>query len=871
MKKIQKTQVTTGVYWIEIAEANLSVLCGCPADSVKYLSKRGFITTKELNGTTFETGPNAILFSDLLVQNGSFSNLAEFPILQMLYKQGLIIPGHPNNNGTKPLLIGSKDQLESQSQYIFRGNYGLVSKQEMQKAKVSPEEAQELLRMKLYFSFGQIKATNDLVDMVELEDKIIEIKKGVFLKRIELNVFEFSYQDETVIVNLNLNAGERYGVPYPLGYHLINREYFGIIHTGDGDGWNENYPCSSSILIFQGKIYLLDTGPNLIHSLQALGISINEIEGIFHTHGHDDHFADLPTIMQADHKIKYFTTPLVRESVIKKLSALISMDEERFHDFFNVQDLVPDEWNNIDGLEVLPLVSPHPVETSIFYFRTFWNDGYQTYAHLIDIVDLDKLDKMISDDSKKYGINKQFYEKVRKNYLKYADVKKIDIGGGLIHGKADNFKNDPSKKILLSHMSFEPSQEERNIGSGSPFGSVDVLIPSYQDYVRKQAHRFITTYFPEAPPYQINMLLNNPIKTFNPKTIILKSGEHNKNIYIVITGNVELLQENAKLPITLSAGAIIGEFSALKGKPSRYTFRTINFVQALEFSCEYYKQFIEQFELVEDVKNLREARQFLQETWLMGEAISYPVQNKIAQSIVTKHYKSGTIFSKEASSIFIIKSGKLQRFIGKDIFETLSRGDFFGEDGVLFKIPSLFKVEVVEQTEIYQIPGKILLDIPVVRWKLYEVFEKRMGLVLDSNLSSLPVFYWRKEYSVNVEILDNHHNQLFEKANLLHEAFHSNKEGEVLEEVFQFLMEFTKYHFTEEEKLMKQYNYPYFESHRAKHEKLIEKVLKYYKKLDQGDRKSSLEFLEFLRNWIVDHILFEDRKYTKFFNNLGIF
>ena len=39
---------------------------------------------------------------------------AEFPVLQMLYKQGMLVPGHPNNTGAKPLLIGARAQVDAQ-------------------------------------------------------------------------------------------------------------------------------------------------------------------------------------------------------------------------------------------------------------------------------------------------------------------------------------------------------------------------------------------------------------------------------------------------------------------------------------------------------------------------------------------------------------------------------------------------------------------------------------------------------------------------------------------------------------------------------------------------------------------------------------
>ena len=108
MSKIVKSKISTGVYWLEVPEAELFVLCGCPADSVKHLMKAGKISnieeetdfsksisdqTQHTHGTvTNETGPNAILLSDLSVQNGDIANLAEFPVLQMLYRQGMLLP-----------------------------------------------------------------------------------------------------------------------------------------------------------------------------------------------------------------------------------------------------------------------------------------------------------------------------------------------------------------------------------------------------------------------------------------------------------------------------------------------------------------------------------------------------------------------------------------------------------------------------------------------------------------------------------------------------------------------------------------------------------------------------------------------------------
>ena len=97
LKNLQLTKITNGVYWLQIPEADLYILCGCPADIVKHMMQKGLIAQTQKGGAHFETGPNAILLSDSLIQKGEFSNLAEFPVLQMLYRQGMIIPNHPNN------------------------------------------------------------------------------------------------------------------------------------------------------------------------------------------------------------------------------------------------------------------------------------------------------------------------------------------------------------------------------------------------------------------------------------------------------------------------------------------------------------------------------------------------------------------------------------------------------------------------------------------------------------------------------------------------------------------------------------------------------------------------------------------------------
>lgn len=428
-------KVTNGVYWVEIPEAGIFLLCGCPADVVKHLMIRGFIVPRVKNNIQYESGPNAILLSDVSTQNGQFCNLSEFPIMHMLYRQGMIIPNHPNNNGHRPILIGNPGQISAQSEYIRRGNYGLDSVEELLTTGISRDIAELIYQIKLRYAYGRIKKSDELIDFRTLESSPIEIQSGVMIHRIGLNLFEISYKNENITIDLNLKKGEEYLPPINLDFHRIKREYFSIIHIGEGDGWDVTKPCMSSIITFQGKIYLIDTGPNILHNLTALGISVNEIEGIFHTHAHDDHFAGLTSLVRSDHRIHYYATPLVRTSVSKKLSALMSISEQRFHNSFIVHDLEFNEWNHVGGLEVMPILSPHPVETSILFFRTFWEKGYRTYAHLADIPSKKILNELLTPDIDQYPQMRVLYDQFLFHMNTPVDRKKVDIGGGMIHGR----------------------------------------------------------------------------------------------------------------------------------------------------------------------------------------------------------------------------------------------------------------------------------------------------------------------------------------------------------------------------------------------------------------------------------------------------
>ncbi len=729
---IRKLVVAKGIYYVEIPAAGLTLLCGTPADSVKHLFRRGIIQTTERNGVSFETGPNAILLSDAMIQNGHLCNLAEFPILQMLYRQGMLLPNHPNNSGRKPKLIGTPEQLAAQLRYIHRGNYGLISAEEMMEAGIGEAEADELMRVKLKFAFGHITRPEAFVDCLPLTTRPIEIEEGVTIARLAYNVFEIRYGDDAVQVDLNLDRDETYPCPYPLSHVAVDRHYFAVVHAGDGDGWDYNRPAMGSVLIHQGRVYLIDAGPNINYSLDALGIGKKEVAGIFHTHCHDDHFAGLTNLLQCDRPLQYFATPLVRASVTRKFCSLLSIAESEFSRYFDIRDLEEGAWNDVMGLEVRPTVSPHPVETTIFHFRVLWEGGYRTYSHLADIASFAVIDGMINADPSLPGVSAVRAQAIKDDYLAPVDLKKIDIGGGMIHGSAADFAADRSTRLLLAHTARDLTDAERRIGSGAPFGTVDVMIPGEQNFLLRDASEFLKSYFPAVPMERLHMLLNNRISTFNPETIITPAGRIPGEIHLVLAGKVEMLTADPGSSHFLFSGSLLAESAALHNQPSEETYRSVGFVQALRLPADLYRNFIERFFSSSELLDAREVEERLRHTFLFSDAVTNTTLFTLARNCTITSLHAGERFVGDPEQLHLIGKGRVA--MGDDQrAPVFGKGEFWGADSLFAAMTengtgpapmALAPVAVVarDSCEIYSVPLKLVSRIPVVRWKLFEAF-----------------------------------------------------------------------------------------------------------------------------------------------------
>ncbi len=131
-------------------------------------------------------------------------------------------------------------------------------------------------------------------------------------------------------------------------------------------------------------------------------------------------------------------------------------------------------------------------------------------------------------------------------------------------------------------------------------------------------------------------------------------------------------------------------------------------------------------------------------------------------------------------------------------------------------------------------------------------------------------FTWNENFSVGINTIDEQHKKLVSLINELATAMSEGKGRDKIDSLLTELADYTVYHFSEEEKLMANYEYPGLEEHKKIHSAFVEKVSDFKKKYENGSLLISIEVFQFLQDWLKEHILGTDKQYSPFLREKGV-
>jgi hemerythrin len=132
-------------------------------------------------------------------------------------------------------------------------------------------------------------------------------------------------------------------------------------------------------------------------------------------------------------------------------------------------------------------------------------------------------------------------------------------------------------------------------------------------------------------------------------------------------------------------------------------------------------------------------------------------------------------------------------------------------------------------------------------------------------MEEITLIEWKDAYSVKIPLVDDQHKELIRLTNQL---YASCLEGDdraraYFKEVIRSTVNYIKFHFSAEERIMSNVGYPQFAEHKKQHESFVKKVLEDVKKFE-GGKDDPYGFVNYLRDWILNHIAVSDNAYSAY-------
>jgi len=129
---------------------------------------------------------------------------------------------------------------------------------------------------------------------------------------------------------------------------------------------------------------------------------------------------------------------------------------------------------------------------------------------------------------------------------------------------------------------------------------------------------------------------------------------------------------------------------------------------------------------------------------------------------------------------------------------------------------------------------------------------------------------WENKYSVGVVEIDLQHQKMFEVINQLIDILGGVPTSEQLTEIINSLIEYKKFHFATEEKYFKEFNFEGTQEHINAHNTFGSRLQEIQQENGSDTISLAYDLVDFLEDWLIDHLQTLDQKYRQCFISHGL-
>ena len=129
---------------------------------------------------------------------------------------------------------------------------------------------------------------------------------------------------------------------------------------------------------------------------------------------------------------------------------------------------------------------------------------------------------------------------------------------------------------------------------------------------------------------------------------------------------------------------------------------------------------------------------------------------------------------------------------------------------------------------------------------------------------------WSDDFSVGYEIVDNQHKKLCNMVNELYNSFVEGDTDTKIDKILGEMISYTDYHFKTEEEMFEKHDYSDTAVHKKQHKDFVDQVTTFHNDFKAGSEAVTYEVMDFLKEWLLNHIGQSDKKWGAEFKSKNI-
>ncbi len=142
----------------------------------------------------------------------------------------------------------------------------------------------------------------------------------------------------------------------------------------------------------------------------------------------------------------------------------------------------------------------------------------------------------------------------------------------------------------------------------------------------------------------------------------------------------------------------------------------------------------------------------------------------------------------------------------------------------------------------------------------------------DEETALLPQAFmvWSDEYRVDIGAIDQQHHGIIAMINEVHEAMEQKRPPIFINAIIRKLVTYAEAHFEFEEQCMELCHFKALRQHKCKHNEMMKQIASFEESIVKGHPEDYQRLLDFLMDWLRQHILKTDKEYVEALHASGL-